>query len=105
MSPATLGAVWFTIVGVLLVVMAAAGSRVERLPITTALVYLVVGVALGPLGAGLITLDPIAHAGWIERIAEIAVLVSLFASGLKLRTAFSDRRWHLPVRLATSAMV
>jgi NhaP-type Na+/H+ or K+/H+ antiporter len=99
------GALWFLVVGVLLVGMVAAGTVVRRLPLTTALLYLVVGVALGPAGAGLITLDAVRDAALLERLAEVAVLVSLFGAGLKLRTTLSDRRWHLPVRLATLSMV
>lgn len=97
-------ALWFAIVGTLLVATAVAGSLVKRLPLTTSLLYLAVGVALGPAGAGLVRLDPVRHAVLIERLAEVAVLVSLFAAGLKLRTALSDQRWQAPVRLATVSM-
>jgi sodium/hydrogen antiporter len=99
------GALWFVVVGVLLVGMAAAGTVLRRLPLTTALLYLAAGLALGPMGAGLVRLDPVRDAALLERLAEVAVLVSLFAAGLKLRTALGDRRWRLPVRLATASMV
>jgi sodium/hydrogen antiporter len=99
------GALWFLIVGALLVVMAAAGTVVRRLPLTTALLYLGVGVALGPMGAGLVRLDLVRDAALLERLTEVAVLVSLFGAGLKLRTALADRRWRLPVRLATLSMM
>jgi sodium/hydrogen antiporter len=98
------GALWFLVVGVLLVGMVAASTLVARLPLTTALLYLAAGVSLGPLGVGLVRLDPVRHAGLLERLAEVAVLVSLFGAGLKLRTGLRDRRWRLPVRLATVAM-
>ena len=97
-------ALWFTVVGLLLVVTGIVGSVVRRLPLTTPLLYLAAGVALGPLGAGLLLLDPVRDAELVERLTEIAVLVSLFAAGLKLRRALSDNRWHAPVRLATIAM-
>jgi NhaP-type Na+/H+ or K+/H+ antiporter len=98
------GTLWFLIVGALLVGMAAASTVVRRLPLTTALLYLAVGVALGPAGAGLIAVDPIANAALLERLTEVAVLVSLFAAGLKLRRALGDHRWRLPLRLATLSM-
>lgn len=40
----------------------------------------------------------------MERIAEVAVLVSLFTAGLKLRIPLGDRRWLLPLRLAVVSM-
>jgi len=99
------GALWFVVVGTLLVGMAAASTVVRRLPLTTALLYLAAGVALGPGGAGLVRLEPVRDSALLERLAEVAVLISLFGAGLKLRTALSDRRWQLPVRLATISMV
>lgn len=100
-----IGALWFVIVGLLLVGMAAAASLVERLPLTTAMLYLAVGVLLGPFGAGMLEVDPLRQSALLERLSEVAVLVSLFAAGLKLRRALADPRWHLPVRLATLVMV
>jgi NhaP-type Na+/H+ or K+/H+ antiporter len=98
-------AAWFAIVGAVLVLTAVVGSTVKRLPLTTTLVYLAIGAALGPLGVGMIRLDPVEDARWLERATEIAVLVSLFGGGLKLRAAVHDRRWRTPVRLATVVMM
>jgi NhaP-type Na+/H+ or K+/H+ antiporter len=85
--------------------MALAGTLVRRLPLTASLLYLVVGVALGPVGTGLIRMDPIAWAPVLERVTEVAVIVSLFTAGLKMRVPRRDRRWWQPVRLATVSMV
>jgi NhaP-type Na+/H+ or K+/H+ antiporter len=41
----------------------------------------------------------------MERLTEIVVLVSLFTAGLKLSHGLGDRRWLLPLRLATVSMV
>jgi NhaP-type Na+/H+ or K+/H+ antiporter len=98
-------AIVFTSIGLLLVVTAMVGSVVRRLPLTTTLLYLAAGVALGPAGAGLVSLDVVRDAAILETLTEIAVLVSLFAAGLKLRQALSDSRWRAPVRLATIVMV
>jgi len=98
------GAIWFVATGLLLVGMAVASTVVARLPLTTALLYLGVGVAMGPVGLGLIRLDPIRDSALLERLTEVAVLVSLFGAGLKLRRALSDPRWRLPVLLATASM-
>ena len=80
--------------------MALAGSAIARLPLTTALLYLVVGALLGPQGAGLFDLDMVADAVTLERVTEIAVIISLFTAGLKLRVPIVDRRWLIAVRLA-----
>lgn len=37
-------------------------------------------------------------------MTEIAVLISLFTCGLKLRTPWREGRWKLPLRLAFGAM-
>lgn len=99
------GAIWFVVVGLLFVVMALAGSVLKRLPLSTSMLYLAVGAALGPLGVGLLHVDVYAQAQVWERVTEVAVLVSLFAAGLKLRTPFTDGAWMLPVRLATVSML
>src|SRR5688500_16574536 len=85
--------------------MALSGTLLKRLPLTTALLYLLVGAALGPGGAGLIRLHPVRSAALFERATEFAVIVSLFTAGLKLRLPLSDRGWWLPVRLASVSMV
>lgn len=84
--------------------MALSGSLLKRLPLTTSLLYLVAGGVLGPWGLGLIRLDVVRHAALLERLTEIAVLVSLFTAGLKLRLPLSEKRWWLPVRLAFVSM-
>jgi NhaP-type Na+/H+ or K+/H+ antiporter len=99
------GAIWFVVVGLLFVVMALAGSVLKRLPLSTSMLYLAAGAALGPLGAGLLHVDVYDQSQLWERVTEIAVVVSLFAAGLKLRTPFTDGSWLLPVRLATVSML
>lgn len=102
--------IWYLIIGSLFIVMALGGSVLKRLPITTSILYLLIGVFLGSIGlgsfgVGLVSLDPIEDAGLLERITEVAVIVSLFTAGLKLRIDWSDRRWVLPLRLAVVSMV
>lgn len=95
---------WFMVVGLLLVVMALSDSLLRRLPLTTAMLYLMVGVALGPLGFDLLWVDPVEQAELLERLAEIVVIISLFAAGLKLRAPLTERRWVVPVALAFLSM-
>lgn len=94
----------FILIGLVFVAMALTGSILKRLPLTTALLYLVLGAVLGSLGVGWIRLDPLGQSALLERLTEVAVIVSLFSAGLKLRTPFTSGRWQTPVRLAFLAM-
>ena len=96
---------WFIVAGVLLIAMALAGSTLKRVPLTASMFYLAAGAVLGPWGAGLLRVDPVTDAAIVERLAEIAVIISLFTAGLKLRLPGSDRRWRAPILLAGLAMV
>ena len=95
---------WFLIVGALLVLMALVGSAVDRLPLSPGLIYLLIGVGLGPAGLGIVTLDPMSRSPELLLVCEIALIISLFTVGLKLRTSLSDPLWRLPFRLATISM-
>ena len=95
---------WFLVVGVLFLCVALVGSYVRRLPLSTTMLYLAVGYGLGPHGFGLFDIDAVRNANFIERIAEVAVIVSLFTAGLKLRIPLSDMRWRPPLRLAFASM-
>jgi NhaP-type Na+/H+ or K+/H+ antiporter len=96
---------WFLVAGVLLIAMALAGSALKRAPLSASLFYLVTGAALGPWGIGLLRLDVVEDASTLERLSEIAVIISLFTAGLKLRLSAIDHRWRPPILLATVAMV
>ncbi len=96
---------WFIVAGLLFILMGLVASVVERLPLSTGLIYLAIGYALGPAGAGLMGLDPLDDAPLLERVFEIAVLVSLFTVGLKLRLPFRDPLWRIAVRLASLSML
>lgn len=94
----------FIVAGVLFVVMALSGSVLKRLPLTTSLVYLAVGYLLGPRAAGLLDIDIVRDSMIVERLTEVAVIISLFTAGLKLRVAWQDPLWQLPLRLAFGSM-
>lgn len=98
----TLGCI---VVGVLLIVMTLGGSFIGRLPLSAAMLYLGVGMAVGPWGWGLVKLDALKNVALLERLTEIAVLISLFTAGMKLELPLKDRRWRIPVQLATVSML
>ena len=93
------------IIGVLLIAMTMGSSFLSRLPLNAAMLYLGVGMAVGPLGLGLLQLDALENKVMLERLTEIAVLISLFTAGMKLELPLRDRRWRIPVQLATVSMI
>ena len=98
-------AVWVSVGGALLVLMALSGTMFSRLPLSTAMLYLGVGVALSPFWLGAAELRMLAAAPILERLTETVVVISLFTSGLKLSVGLQDRRWLPPLRLAVLSML
>lgn len=96
--------VWFLIAGVLLLTVAVAGAVLQRLPLTASMFYLAAGALLGPWGAGLLDLDAVDDAPLLEILTEMAVIISLFTAGLKLRLPFAEPRWRSAILLASVAM-
>lgn len=98
----TLGCI---VVGALLIAMTLGGSFISRLPLSSAMLYLGVGIAIGPWGLGLWKLDALKDTQLLERLTEVAVLISLFTAGMKLKLPLKDRRWWIPLRLASVSML
>jgi sodium/hydrogen antiporter len=98
-------ATWMVIVGLLLMGMAMSGAVLRRLPLSTSMLYVGVGLLIGEGALGLVGFGLFDQAVFLERAAEIAVIVSLFACGLKLKLPLTDRRWWLSVRLAVVSML
>ena len=98
-------AVWFLLSGALLVFMAISSTLLKRLPVTAAMICLAAGVVLGPAGAGLFAVSLPAHSRLLEHVTEVAVVISLFTVGLKLRAPPTDPLWRVPLRLAVVSMV
>src|SRR5688572_815445 len=78
---------------------------VQRLPITTSLVYLLIGVALGPLWLNVLHVDPMLHSTWLLRATEVSVIVSLFTVGMKLRLPLYSPRLRPALCLASISMI
>jgi NhaP-type Na+/H+ or K+/H+ antiporter len=96
---------WFVLVGVLLIAIALLGRFLDRLPVSPAMIYLLVGFALGPAALNWLELHPLRNLQLLESLSEAAVLIALFTVGIKLRVPIGDLRWRLPVRLATVSML
>ncbi|MGB4115574.1 MAG: sodium:proton antiporter [Polaromonas sp.] len=91
-------------IGLLLIAKTLGGSFIARLPLSTPMLYLAVGMAIGPWGWGLLEMDAFDNVQLLERLTEVAVLISLFTAGMKLELPLKDKRWRIPVQLATVSM-
>ncbi len=98
-------ALWLSLGGTLLVVMALGGSMLSRMPVSTSMLYLLAGLALGPLGLALAAPTPFDNATLLEHLTEVIVLLSLFTAGLKMSVGLGDKRWFSPLRLALVSML
>jgi NhaP-type Na+/H+ or K+/H+ antiporter len=98
-------ATWFVLIGILLISMALAHGVISYLPMTGAMVYLVVGFVLGPAVTGLLTPELHGKGHVVRLITETGLVISLFAIGLHLRVPLADRLWLLTLRLGVVAMV
>jgi sodium/hydrogen antiporter len=97
-------AIWALVIGAILITMALLGTLLKRLPMSPGMIYLAIGYALGPAGWALMAPDPLMYSADLEKMAEVALLISLFAVGLKLGVPLRDKRWYLPLRLAFPSM-
>lgn len=95
---------WFLFVGGLLLVMGLTFTLLKRSPITAAIIYLAVGVLVGPSGLNLFHFNPLKESKLLEALTEVAVLISLFSAGVKMPVPFSLARWRTPILLATVSM-
>ncbi len=95
---------WFLLIGALLLVMGLSFTMLKRLPFTSAIVYLAVGLLVGPTVLDLFHFNPLKESAVLEGLTEVAVLVSLFSAGVKMPVPFSFGRWRTSVLLATVSM-
>lgn len=96
---------WYLFIGALLVSVAALGPFMVKRWVAPVHLQLLGGIIVGPLCLGLIELDLDRHAKLLEVASEIAVIISLYAAGVKMRIPLSSGRWKAPVLLACVTMV
>jgi sodium/hydrogen antiporter len=95
---------WMAAAGALLLLVALSSVYLRRLWISTSAVYLAVGIALGPLGFDWVRIPVSSESRWLENLTQVAVIVSLFIGGLKLRLPLSAAAWRSVPRLAGPLM-
>lgn len=97
-------AFWFLIVGGLLLARGLTETVLKRSPITPAMLYLALGLLLGPTLLNLFHFNPLKEAGLLKVLTELVVLISLFSAGVKMPAPLSLSRWRAPMVLAAVSM-
>jgi sodium/hydrogen antiporter len=97
-------AVWFLLIGGLMLAKGLTPPFLGRLPVTSAIVYLAVGMIIGPTVFGVFHINPLQQSFLLEIVTEIVVLISLFSAGVKMSMPVSFARWRAPVLLAFFSM-
>lgn len=95
---------YYLLVGTILLLATLIRPTIRHRPVTSAIVYLLVGVALSPLVTGVLFIDALKDAVLLERVSELTVIVSLFICGMKLQTNWRNSLWRVPLRLAFLSM-
>lgn len=75
-------ALWFLLVGGLFLVMGLTPSFIKRLPVTSAIIYLSIGLLVGPTVLNVFHFNPLRESALLEVLTEVAVLISLFVAGV-----------------------
>src|SRR5688572_22386480 len=96
---------WIALAGGLLLGMALSSAYLRRLPVTSSGIYLVLGLAVSPAWLDLIHIDFVREKVVFEHLTEIAVIISLFVVGLKLRLPLTHPAWTAAFRLAGPVML
>jgi sodium/hydrogen antiporter len=85
------------VIGCLLLMVTLGSGWIKRLPLSYALIYLIVGIILSPYGFNLIQVRP--ETEFLERLTELVVLISLFSCGLKMNRPLNTWAWQSTIRL------
>lgn len=95
---------WSLLAGVVFLLAALGRGPLRKWPVSMPSIYLLIGAAIGPLGAGLLDFQLLKHVKVVETLTELAVLISLLTAGLQLKPGW--RHWlRAPVPLATVTML
>ncbi len=95
---------WFLLVGALLLTRGLTASMLKGIPVTPAILYLGVGLLIGPTVLNVFHFNPLKEAALLGALTEVAVLISLFSAGIKMPVPVSLVRWRTPILLASVSM-
>lgn len=95
---------WFLLIGGLLLARGLTHTSIKEFPFTPAIIYLGVGILVGPSVLNVFYFDPLKESALLEILTEVAVLISLFSAGVKMPVPVSLARWRPPLMLAWLSM-
>jgi sodium/hydrogen antiporter len=85
------------IVALAVLAVAAVSRRLSGTPVTTAMVFVVIGVVVGPSVAG--EVDPVASGETVRTLAEATLAVVLFTDASRIRLGVLRHEYAVPLRL------
>ena len=91
-----------TVLGLLLVGGALLSGLARRSILSLTAVFVLLGVALGDGGAGVLDFDP--RSGFVEGLALTALVLILFRDGLEVEAEMLQKAWRPPLRKLVLAM-
>ncbi|MEB3216346.1 MAG: sodium:proton antiporter [Nostocales cyanobacterium 94392] len=94
------------VIGLLLLFVTLGSGLISRSAFSYAIVYLIVGIIIGPYGFGLFQLrrDGIFNVELLKRVTEFVVIISVFSCGLKISRPFRLAAWDITIRLIAILM-
>jgi len=95
---------WFLLVGILMLAKGLTPPFIRHLPVTSAIIYLAVGLLVGPTVLGLFHFNPLKQSAFLEILTEVVVLISLYSAGVKMPVPVTFARWRAPIFLAFFSM-
>lgn len=72
---------WFVLTGGLLLFIGVTSSVLRRLPVTTAILYLAIGILVGPTGLNLFHFNPLKQSQFLEALTEWLCCFPVFGGG------------------------
>src|SRR3989304_2500406 len=95
---------WSLLGGALFAARGLTSPMLKPLPVTPAIIYLAVGLLVGPTVLNLFHFNPLKQSALLEVLTEVAVLISLFFAGVKMPVPVSFARGRTPIQLASVSM-
>lgn len=91
-------------IGLALLITALGKPLLDRFNLNTTFVYLTLGLLAGPLLFDMTPDNPLVVMPLLERVAELAVIISLMVIGIRIGRPFNWRAWRSTSRLILLVM-
>lgn len=92
------------VLGGMFLVAAIGGSYLRNRPVSLPMVHLGVGILIPLVWSQAPRIDPVSDGALVERLAELAVIISLMSAGLKIDRPVGWHRWSSTWRLLAVTM-